>query len=76
MLESGLLADIDEMVGIHLRPIQEAKMGQATAALCHGSAYVIDATITGLNAHGARLTLASTPLMLEHLLLMLLMPLR
>ena len=54
VLESGLLADIDEMVGIHLRPIQEAKMGQATAALCHGSAYVIDATITGLNAHGAR----------------------
>ena len=25
VLESGLLADIDEMVGIHLRPIQEAK---------------------------------------------------
>ena len=54
MLESGLLADVDEMVGIHLRPIQEAGIGQATPALTHGSSYVVSAKIKGVASHGAR----------------------
>ena len=54
MIESGLLADVDEMVGIHLRPIQEAKLGEATPALTHGASGFMTANIKGLNAHGAR----------------------
>ncbi len=54
MLESGLLNDIDEMVGIHLRPIQEATLNQATPALSHGASGFMNATIKGLNSHGAR----------------------
>lgn len=54
MLASGLLDDVNEMLGIHLRPIQEAKLGQATPALCHGSSYIVTAKIKGLAAHGAR----------------------
>lgn len=54
MLDSGLLEDVDEMIGIHLRPIHEARLGQATPALCHGSSYMITAKIRGLGAHGAR----------------------
>lgn len=54
MLESGLLSDVDEMVGIHLRPIQEAKLNQATPALSHGASGFMNATIKGLNSHGAR----------------------
>lgn len=54
ILESGMLSDVDEMVGIHLRPIQEAKLGQATPALSHGASGFITATVKGLNAHGAR----------------------
>ncbi len=54
MIASGLLSDVDEMVGIHLRPIQEAKLGEATPALCHGASGFVEATIKGLNAHGAR----------------------
>lgn len=54
MLESGLLADVDEMVGIHLRPIQEAKFGEATPALFHGASGFVTATLKGLNSHGAR----------------------
>lgn len=54
MIDSGLLSDVDEMMGIHLRPIHEAKLGQATPALCHGSSYVVKTKIKGLAAHGAR----------------------
>ena len=54
MLESGLLDDVQEMVGIHLRPAEEAGLGNATPALTHGSSCVVSATITGLAAHGAR----------------------
>jgi amidohydrolase len=54
MLESGLLSDVDEMVGIHLRPIQEAKLYEATPALSHGASGFMNATIKGLNSHGAR----------------------
>lgn len=54
MLASGLLKDVDEMVGIHLRPIQEARLGQATAALSHGASAFMTATVKGLNSHGAR----------------------
>jgi len=58
MLKSDLLADVEEMFGIHLRPIQEAKFGQATPALCHGASYIMEAEIKGLAAHGARPHLA------------------
>lgn len=54
LIEAGILADIDMMVGIHLRPIQEAKLGQATPALYHGASYIMEAVITGTPAHGAR----------------------
>lgn len=54
MIDSELLLDVTEMIGIHLRPIQEARTGEATYALCHGSSYVVTAKITGLASHGAR----------------------
>lgn len=54
IIESGLLDDVDEMVGIHLRPIHEARLGQATPALCHGASYCATAKVKGLASHGAR----------------------
>ena len=54
MIEAGALDDVDIVLGIHLRPIQEAKTGQATPALYHGSSYIMEATISGQTAHGAR----------------------
>lgn len=54
MISSGLLNDITEIVGIHLRPIQEAKFGQAAAALWHSSTAQISIKLTGVGAHGAR----------------------
>lgn len=54
MLKSGLLADVDEMAGLHLRPIQEARLGEASPALMHGSSYVVNIAVEGQSAHGAR----------------------
>lgn len=54
MIEAGVIDDVDVILGIHLRPIQEAKTGQATPALYHGSSYIMEATISGQTAHGAR----------------------
>lgn len=54
ILKSGLISDVDEMVGLHLRPIQEARLGEASPALMHGSAYVVRVGIEGKSSHGAR----------------------
>lgn len=54
MIEHGVIDDVDEFFGIHLRPVQEATCGQATPALFHGSSYKMDVTLKGLSAHGAR----------------------
>lgn len=54
IIESGLIDEVEEMAGIHLRPIQEARTGQATPGLYHAASYRIEAQIKGLNAHGAR----------------------
>jgi amidohydrolase len=54
LVDAGAIADVDAIVGIHLRPAQEAKKGQATPALYHGSSGRIEATIEGVAAHGGR----------------------
>ncbi|GAA0735916.1 amidohydrolase [Clostridium oceanicum] len=54
VIKSGYIDEIEEIVGIHLRPIQEAKLGEATPSLVHGTSYQIITKIKGLNAHGAR----------------------
>ncbi|MGL4668080.1 MAG: amidohydrolase [Saezia sp.] len=54
VIKSGAIDDVDYMMGIHLRPIQEVGLGQAIAALKHGSSGTFDLVITGKTAHGAR----------------------
>jgi amidohydrolase len=54
LVDAGAIADVDAIVGIHLRPEQEAKKGQATPALCHGASGRIETTIEGMAAHGGR----------------------
>lgn len=54
VIETGKVEDIEILLGIHLRPEQEAKRGQATPALYHGASYIIEANIAGVTAHGAR----------------------
>lgn len=54
MIDDGAIEDVEVLLGIHLRPIQEAALGQATPALYHGSSYIMEADIKGAAAHGAR----------------------
>jgi len=53
LVETGLLSDVDEMVGIHLRPSMEAKLGEATPALQTGAITHMKVRIEGLASHGA-----------------------
>jgi amidohydrolase len=54
MIKTGLLNGIEEMVGIHLRPSQEACLGEATPALRHSATWFTQATIRGVPSHSAR----------------------
>ena len=54
MIEDGLLDDLDIVLGVHVRPIQDAKMGQASPGVYHAASSVVDVEIHGMTAHGAR----------------------
>ncbi len=54
MIEAGAVDDVDILIGIHLRPIEEARLGQAAPALYHGASAIMEAEINGVSAHGAR----------------------
>lgn len=54
MLDAGALDDIDILFGQHIRPIQEIRMGTISPGVFHSASAVLDVTITGQIAHGAR----------------------
>ena len=52
-IKSGLLGDVDEIVGLHVRNNSEAKVGEAARAIWHSSSWKILAKVHGKAAHGA-----------------------
>jgi len=54
MIAAGAATGLDELYGVHIRPIQEARLGQAAPALWQGGSTVAELTVTGRAAHGAR----------------------
>ncbi|WHY99548.1 M20 peptidase aminoacylase family protein [Peribacillus simplex] len=54
MIEKQVLEDVDFLYGLHLRPIQEMKLGQASSGIIHGSADTVYGEIHGFDGHGAR----------------------
>lgn len=54
IIESGELENLDYLVGVHLRPIEEAPLGKITPAVFHGASGSIEIAVSGENAHGAR----------------------
>lgn len=54
MIEAGVLDDVDYLLGIHVRPIKEMAMGQASSAIYHGAGASMVGTIKGRQAHAAR----------------------
>lgn len=54
MFKGGAVDDVDILVGMHLRPIQECRVGQAAPALYYSSSGHISVFVTGKQSHGAR----------------------
>ncbi|MFE4894732.1 M20 peptidase aminoacylase family protein [Peribacillus butanolivorans] len=54
IIEKQVLDDVDFLYGLHLRPIQEIKNGQASSGIIHGSADTVFGEIHGFDGHGAR----------------------
>ncbi|WP_047382063.1 MULTISPECIES: amidohydrolase [unclassified Cetobacterium] len=54
MLKDPRLGKIDELIGIHLRPIEDMKLGEASEAVYHSATVQLRYKIKGLSAHGAR----------------------
>lgn len=53
-IETGSFDDVEEIVGLHLRPSSDAKLGEASASLIHCSSYIVEVRILGKTAHGSR----------------------
>ncbi|MFB7638831.1 M20 peptidase aminoacylase family protein [Peribacillus butanolivorans] len=54
MIDEKVVDDVDFLYGVHLRPVEEVKDGQAAPAIVHGAAQFIKGEIVGTDAHGAR----------------------
>lgn len=54
MINKGVIADLDYLIGIHVRPIQEMAFGQASASIYHGATMMLEGKIKGVQAHAAR----------------------
>ncbi|RFU67636.1 amidohydrolase [Peribacillus saganii] len=54
MIEKQAVDDVDFLYGVHLRPIQELRDGEAIPAILHGAAKFLIGEIIGEDAHGAR----------------------
>ncbi|MCC2249966.1 M20 peptidase aminoacylase family protein [Virgibacillus sp. AGTR] len=54
MVEKGAVDNVEYLFGVHLRPQQECKMGNATPVIVHGATKMYSAEIRGHDAHGAR----------------------
>lgn len=55
MINSGLMGEIDEIIGMHIRPEQDpVRLGQASARMHYSAAAPIKVKIKGLNAHASR----------------------
>lgn len=54
ILESGVIDDIDILIGMHVRPKQECAAGEIICAMLYSATCVFKAKIKGAPAHGAR----------------------
>ncbi|MGL5122768.1 MAG: amidohydrolase [Fusobacteriaceae bacterium] len=54
MMKDKRLGKIDEIVGCHIRPIEDMKLGEASEAVFHSATVQMRYKITGLSSHGAR----------------------
>lgn len=54
MIKGGAIDDVDMLLGLHIRPEEECKKGQAIPAMYYSASGTIETVFTGVPAHGAR----------------------
>jgi len=54
LLRKGAVDDIDYLLGLHVRPIQEMRFPNCSAAIYHGASTILKGRIFGMQAHAAR----------------------
>lgn len=54
MLKDGAMNGVDYLFAQHIRPIQELETGKISPAMFYSASVVLDVTIKGKTAHGAR----------------------
>ncbi|RIV22777.1 amidohydrolase [Alicyclobacillaceae bacterium I2511] len=54
MVQQGAMNDVSYLFGLHLRPIQELRKGQMSAAIYNGAAAPLRGSLMGVDSHGAR----------------------
>ena len=62
ILESGILEDVDYLIGMHVRPKQECQAGEAICEMHYAAGCQFRARIKGRQAHGARPHLGINPI--------------
>jgi len=53
MIEKGVLDDVSYLFGVHLRPMKELRVGQASPSIEHGASRFLSGQILGEDSHGA-----------------------
>ncbi|WP_240041185.1 M20 peptidase aminoacylase family protein [Paenibacillus ginsengarvi] len=53
-IRKGVIDDVDYLLSLHVRPIQDMPYGKSSAAIYHGSAVQMRGEIKGVQAHAAR----------------------
>lgn len=54
MIASGWLSDMEEIVGMHIRPLEDTGFGKVSPAMYHSSTRHVTVKFTGESAHAAR----------------------
>lgn len=54
MLDAGVLDGIEELVGMHVRPVDDTCLGKATPDMWHSASCITTVKVKGVSAHGAR----------------------
>ncbi|MDU4961603.1 MAG: M20 peptidase aminoacylase family protein [Sporomusaceae bacterium] len=54
MIKGGAIDDVDMLLGLHIRPEEECRKGQAIPAMYYSASGTIEAEFKGVPAHGAR----------------------
>lgn len=54
MVQKQVLDDVDFLYGVHLRPIQELRFGQASSGIIHGATTTLFGEIVGYDGHAAK----------------------